>query len=766
MSEFHQLMDPASLSVLQELGGMDNREYEQFWSERGQAVYIADHNNVDHHGAAEHRNENANADISGRNQTGRTTEFGHDSETDRRIEIDLSDALQRHLETQHHDDLEIPNEAGDLMMQRDEEREASASTDTNVDKEAALFANISQQGVSAYEENVPKGLSMQFKEERSNSNSPPHAHPTSLNVAGSVDMVNQNATAYRPQEIYSGISAEGIIHGTDTWHGLTQLPSWDEHYLNSDDVDSAQLPGEPPLYTALTASTVNPTVVQNNGAAEAAESTSAHTHDMPIDTIQGQSRNLQTREDPIHSSIETDDGSTLEISEGPAITDSPQEEITLKFKSVAEANNWRSTPLEMLPPDPTIPQTSEEEVRYMKLLMKAFLSMEHAQDNQSMLGRFQNQAYDLAKVEIVCWNVLACCVSRHKFGPLDAEDKSKSTKAKSQITTFAQRMEHIIHALETQKSIARHLLEDQYLFGFVNDPIEHKGRVVSNRKLNGKKSQVLAAGAKYNKLVAEGEIPVNGEDQATPLNQSSQPKQPARRARAKRARQSSTQATIITPPDSRASSQASGSQMKPQGQIMAAAPQLSTPNRPAQTIVDSMRTPMSHHPSVVLAAELGSQTYPSEPAIDTNNIHAPAHHYGVANGPYPYVLNQYAGNGQLPTPFHQRTGSNGFNGFSNGSFSLARAPQPMMPTPMANTPIDHNLMNAALSEGARMVNSAQMMNASQMLRMATSSSFPPPAAPQSYTPTPAGNARGRKRSSTDAQSAQQFAPPAQKRPRH
>ncbi|KLJ09121.1 hypothetical protein EMPG_15460 [Blastomyces silverae] len=166
----------------------------------------------------------------------------------------------------------------------------------------------------------------------------------------------------------------------------------------------------------------------------------------------------------------------------------------LQFSSVEEANAWRAFEVQV-DYDPTIPRTTEAKRKVVTEMLKAMKSVEYAQDNEGMIRPFREQKHSSIRMEIVCWNILDSCISRHESGPLLAiyDGKAKTT---SQIPTFGERMEKIIECLWTQKTICKHLLDAYYVFTFVDDPVCARNRVVANKNLNKRKGEVMNAGKK------------------------------------------------------------------------------------------------------------------------------------------------------------------------------------------------------------------------------------------------------------------------------
>ncbi|OJD20602.1 hypothetical protein ACJ73_08064 [Blastomyces percursus] len=166
----------------------------------------------------------------------------------------------------------------------------------------------------------------------------------------------------------------------------------------------------------------------------------------------------------------------------------------LQFSCVEEANAWRAFEVHV-DYDPTIPTTPEAKRKIVTEMLKAMKSVEYAQDNEGMIRPFREQKHSPIRMEIVCWNILDSCISRHENGPLLAiyDGKAKTTGL---IPAFGERMEKIIECLWTQKTICKHLLDAYYLFTFVDDPVCARNRVVANKNLNKRKGEVMNAGKK------------------------------------------------------------------------------------------------------------------------------------------------------------------------------------------------------------------------------------------------------------------------------
>ncbi|OJD16185.1 hypothetical protein AJ78_03617 [Emergomyces pasteurianus Ep9510] len=166
----------------------------------------------------------------------------------------------------------------------------------------------------------------------------------------------------------------------------------------------------------------------------------------------------------------------------------------LQFSCAEEANAWRAFEVHV-DYDPTIPKTLEVKRKIVTEMLKAMKSIDYAEDNEGMIRPFREHKHSPIRMEIVCWNILDSCISRHENGPLLAIYDGKA-KNSGQLSTFRERMEKIIECLWTQKTICKHLLDAYYLFTFVDDPICAKNRVVANKNLNKRKGEVMNAGKK------------------------------------------------------------------------------------------------------------------------------------------------------------------------------------------------------------------------------------------------------------------------------
>ena len=165
------------------------------------------------------------------------------------------------------------------------------------------------------------------------------------------------------------------------------------------------------------------------------------------------------------------------------------------FNSYVEAKHWREKVSRVeLDEDPTIPHSTEQEKAMVKVLFKAFKSIDGAVDNEAMIRPFRAMIHENARVEVVCWQILKACITRSKYGSLVTIYDPSKTKPANSIRTFADRFDHIVNAIYSQKTICKHLFDPPFVNTFVDDPVRAKSRVESNRALNEKKGRTMAAG--------------------------------------------------------------------------------------------------------------------------------------------------------------------------------------------------------------------------------------------------------------------------------
>ena len=166
------------------------------------------------------------------------------------------------------------------------------------------------------------------------------------------------------------------------------------------------------------------------------------------------------------------------------------------FSNLQEATDWRSAQIVGYPPaiDPTLPRTLKQKRAHVKLLFKAWKSIQAATDNSPMLKAFEDQKHDNRRVETLCWMILEACLARATLGPLLQQYDPSRSRETPGVSNFATRFNEIVTSLREQKTLCKHLLDPPYLCTFIDDPVRARGRVASNRALNKRKSAAMSAG--------------------------------------------------------------------------------------------------------------------------------------------------------------------------------------------------------------------------------------------------------------------------------
>ncbi|KAK2861219.1 hypothetical protein FQN49_004419 [Arthroderma sp. PD_2] len=192
------------------------------------------------------------------------------------------------------------------------------------------------------------------------------------------------------------------------------------------------------------------------------------------------------------------------------------EPILLQFSSSQEANDYRPDRRPM-PADPTVPRTVAQKKECVVMLIRAMKSVENATDNWGMIKPFVNRKFTDRKIEVCCWNILDCCISRQSAGPfLTPEEEALKNKTKKNTQNFAERFGDMIRILRARKTVCRHLLDPYYLLQFVDDPSSCLSRVDSNKTLNAKKKQAIDEGKKVIAKRVAGEDTATTADDAAP----------------------------------------------------------------------------------------------------------------------------------------------------------------------------------------------------------------------------------------------------------
>lgn len=148
--------------------------------------------------------------------------------------------------------------------------------------------------------------------------------------------------------------------------------------------------------------------------------------------------------------------------------------------------------------DEEIPRTADEKAAIVKLLFKAFKSTVEGQSNPQVQRPFEHQVHSNAHVEAVCWQLLEAAIQRSEGGPLGyAYEPEKGTKsALDRSSSFAQRIDDLIHALMWEKSVCINLLKAPKVIDAVDSPSYLGKRTANNRLLNGKKAEIAKLGKK------------------------------------------------------------------------------------------------------------------------------------------------------------------------------------------------------------------------------------------------------------------------------
>lgn len=163
------------------------------------------------------------------------------------------------------------------------------------------------------------------------------------------------------------------------------------------------------------------------------------------------------------------------------------------------------------PPDSTIPTDPEILRAHVKVLFKAFKSVpedvEESEDENSKESRKKKEEEDKTKrpfilqnhdnhlVESLCWKILETCIYRSKKDQnlVEAWEPGK-LKGKKTNFTFAERFDKIVQTMAESKSICKHLFDVDYMYKIVDDPVTAIKRVIANKRLNGKKAELMKRG--------------------------------------------------------------------------------------------------------------------------------------------------------------------------------------------------------------------------------------------------------------------------------
>ncbi len=161
-------------------------------------------------------------------------------------------------------------------------------------------------------------------------------------------------------------------------------------------------------------------------------------------------------------------------------------------------------------PDPTIPATNDSRKAHVRVLFKAFKIVPRDEDEQDqgqdvdeqrkkrdVKEAFKNQIHDNHMVESLCWRVLDACVYRSgkEQNLIEAYiGETGKSHGKRQNWSFEERFDKIVQTMANSKSVCKHLLDTAYLHRIVDDPVTGYKRVVSNKRLNGRKGELMKRG--------------------------------------------------------------------------------------------------------------------------------------------------------------------------------------------------------------------------------------------------------------------------------
>jgi hypothetical protein len=177
------------------------------------------------------------------------------------------------------------------------------------------------------------------------------------------------------------------------------------------------------------------------------------------------------------------------------------------FRDAQMSADYRSQLGAPQPVDQSLPRTDAQKRACVKLMFKAFKSISHATDNEGMIAPFLAQRHNNQRVEAMCWDLLMAIIRRCENGPLLKAYKPEKASRNHKINTFAERLDAVVRALLTQKTICKHLLDAPFINSFVDDPKKSSERVTLNRSLNKQKGEIMAKGKAVSKTEAPPKSP-------------------------------------------------------------------------------------------------------------------------------------------------------------------------------------------------------------------------------------------------------------------
>ncbi|KIW46207.1 uncharacterized protein PV06_01890 [Exophiala oligosperma] len=163
------------------------------------------------------------------------------------------------------------------------------------------------------------------------------------------------------------------------------------------------------------------------------------------------------------------------------------------------------------PVDSSIPPTLDMRKAHVRVLFMAFKCVPTDRQNhdsdadedveqirkRDVSDAFKTQSHDNHMVEALCWKILDACIRRSRKeqnlveGYLGEAGKSHG---KRHSWTFKERFDKIVNTMARSKSVCKHLFDTPYMLRIVDDPVTSYKRVVSNKRLNQQKGQLMKRG--------------------------------------------------------------------------------------------------------------------------------------------------------------------------------------------------------------------------------------------------------------------------------
>ncbi|KAL6242890.1 hypothetical protein RBB50_009990 [Rhinocladiella similis] len=163
------------------------------------------------------------------------------------------------------------------------------------------------------------------------------------------------------------------------------------------------------------------------------------------------------------------------------------------------------------PTDNSIPSTLDARKAHVRVLFMAFKCVptdrtnhdsdadEEVEQNRKrdVSDAFKNQSHDNHMVEALCWRVLDACIRRSRKeqnlveGYMGEPGKSHG---KRHNWSFKERFDKVVNTMARSKSVCKHLFDTPYMLRIVDDPVTSYKRVVSNKRLNQQKGELMKRG--------------------------------------------------------------------------------------------------------------------------------------------------------------------------------------------------------------------------------------------------------------------------------